>query len=130
MSSAYNPLSKIIPDDYAAGLCPTCNRRLTAGCEHSQTDEAQEWLCAQIVAETLSDDDIRDLIQYIAAEYNVTAEIVTDTYLNTRRVLRQMEPPTAGAQTEASYGTLDLSQVEAEHADWLDQKRTEEDARY
>lgn len=90
MSSAYNPLSKIVPDDYAAGLCPTCNRRLTAGCEHSQTTEAQEWLAATIAAEQQAH-DARVTIAQIAARNGVTAEIVTDTYLNTRRVMRQME---------------------------------------
>lgn len=51
MSYGYNSLNDIEIDDLKIGLCPVCNKRLTAECGHSTTIESQEWLAAHIVAE-------------------------------------------------------------------------------
>ena len=52
--SAYNSLSEIEVNDLKIGLCPICNKRLTAECEH-RTEESEIWLAAHILAEqTLS----------------------------------------------------------------------------
>ena len=38
--------------DYPAlGMCDTCGKRFTQGCEHSNTLEAQQWLAAHLAAE-------------------------------------------------------------------------------
>lgn len=38
--------------DYPAlGMCDTCGKRFTQGCEHSNTLEAQKWLAAHLAAE-------------------------------------------------------------------------------
>lgn len=38
--------------DYPAlGMCDTCGKRFTQGCEHSNTLEAQQWLAAYLAAE-------------------------------------------------------------------------------
>jgi len=38
--------------DYPAlGMCDTCGKRFTQGCEHSNTLEAQRWLAAHLAAE-------------------------------------------------------------------------------
>ena len=50
MTSAYNPLNNKQVNDLSIGLCPVCNARLTAECEH-RTQESEEWLAAYIVAE-------------------------------------------------------------------------------
>ena len=50
MTSAYNSLNKKQVNDLSIGLCPICNARLTAECEH-RTQESEEWLAAYIVAE-------------------------------------------------------------------------------
>ena len=49
--TAYNGLNAHEIDLYEIGVCPTCGRRLTAECEHIDTQEAQEWMAAVIVAE-------------------------------------------------------------------------------
>lgn len=51
MPYGYNSLNDTEIDDMKIGLCPICNKRLTAECEHSTTIESQEWLAAHIVAE-------------------------------------------------------------------------------
>ena len=51
MSYGYNSLNDTEIDDLKIGLCPVCNKRLTAECGHSTTIESQEWLAAHIVAE-------------------------------------------------------------------------------
>lgn len=39
--------------DYPAlGMCGICGKRFTQGCEHSNTQEAQEWLAAYAAVET------------------------------------------------------------------------------
>jgi len=57
--------------DYPAlGMCEVCGIRFTQGCEHSNTDEAQEWLAAHIVAEqtiSITDEDANDISNLIAA---------------------------------------------------------------
>ncbi len=51
MPYGYNSLNDTEIDDMKIGLCPICNKRLTAECGHSTTIESQEWLAAHIVAE-------------------------------------------------------------------------------
>jgi len=51
MPYGYNSLNDTEIDDIKIGLCPVCNKRLTAECGHSTTIESQEWLAAHIVAE-------------------------------------------------------------------------------
>jgi RNA polymerase subunit RPABC4/transcription elongation factor Spt4 len=51
MPKGYNSLNDMKTNPYEIGICPICSVRLTHGCEHSQTQTAQEWLAAVIVAE-------------------------------------------------------------------------------
>ena len=51
MPKGYNSLNDLKTNPYEIGICPICSIRLTHGCEHSQTQLAQEWLAAVIVAE-------------------------------------------------------------------------------
>ena len=51
MPKGYNSLNDIKTNPYEIGICPICSVRLTHGCEHSQSQLAQEWLAAVIVAE-------------------------------------------------------------------------------
>jgi hypothetical protein len=51
MPKGYNSINDIKTNSYEIGICPICSIRLTHGCEHSQTQLAQEWLAAVIVAE-------------------------------------------------------------------------------
>ena len=50
MPYGYNSLNDTEIDDLKIGLCPVCNKRLTAECGHSTTIESQEWLAAHPVA--------------------------------------------------------------------------------
>lgn len=46
--------------DYPAlGMCDTCGKRFTQGCEHSNTMEAQQWLAAYAATE-----QNRDNVEY------------------------------------------------------------------
>ena len=71
--------------DYPAlGMCDTCGKRFTQGCEHSNTIEAQEWLAAHIVAEqtiSITDEDANDISNLIAT---AEAEIFTDGFADER----------------------------------------------
>ena len=51
MPKGYNSLNDVKTNPYEIGICPICSVRLTHGCEHSQSQLAQEWLAAVIVAE-------------------------------------------------------------------------------
>jgi hypothetical protein len=48
--AGYNPLSTVKINDFEIGICPVCNRRLTAECEH-RSEESELWYAAQILAE-------------------------------------------------------------------------------
>ena len=55
MPKGYNSLNDMKVDDRSLGICPVCNMRLTAECEHvMQDEESQMWLAAYIVAEQLN----------------------------------------------------------------------------
>lgn len=58
--------------DYAKlGMCPVCAIRFTHGCEHSNTQEAQEWLAAYAVSEQIGADGVDEFIGYIAKPHPV-----------------------------------------------------------
>lgn len=40
------------------------------------------------------------------------------------------EPQDVGTATAAVFGDLDIAEWNAQHADWLDEKRTQEDCRF
>ena len=85
-------------------------------------------------ASQLTDDEKIALLECVAAiELDPAHIAVAPQYLNTRRVMRRMDPPTAAAQTEAAYGTgrdpRSDAQIAAD-ADYNDLLRTQEDARH
>jgi len=105
MPRRYNYLATITPNDYAIGICPVCNIRLTHGCEHSQSDDYQEWLAAQVVCEVygeLSDTEARAL-------HDALVLCATDPLhiINTSLDWQATE-----VQVNAAYGEVDLSPVQ------------------
>lgn len=72
--------------DYPAlGMCDTCGIRFTQGCEHSNTQEAQEWLAAYIVAEqpiSITTEDANDISSLIAAAE--AGDVFTDSWCDER----------------------------------------------
>ena len=50
MAKSYNWLGAQKVNDLSIGLCPVCNRRLSAECEH-RTIESEEWYALHLVAD-------------------------------------------------------------------------------
>ena len=108
--NAYNGLNAHKVNHYEIGICPTCGKRLTAECEHMNTEQAQEWLAAKIAAEQGTNEaDVHDHIE--------SADILD--WLPVELTPKRLAVMDENWQAEAT----------AEHADWLDEQRTQEDAR-
>ena len=121
-------------DYLAIGACDICAVRLTSGCEHSNDENHQEWLAAHLVAEagSVNEDAFITLIAFAEA---------CDTVPNPAEIAFDLEAlPLAeqvAAEVENDSRWLDSDSVSeswqaeamAEHADWLDAKSTEENAR-
>ena len=104
--------------DYAKlGMCPVCGVRFTAGCEHSDTIEAQQWLAAYIVAEQLDDEDFSDMLLSLRQKENHPVD-------EAQKIEREIDTALDGEKPEW------MVEAEAEHADWKDNNRTMEEARF
>lgn len=50
MPKGYNSINDIKINDLELGMCPVCNRRLTAECEH-RDENSEEWYAAYLIVE-------------------------------------------------------------------------------
>lgn len=69
-------------DYLSLGMCDVCGVRLTRGCEHSNTQNAQEWLAAHIVAEQSKYSDMHpaDVAQEITPDPRNADQIELDRW--------------------------------------------------
>ena len=89
MPRRYNSLNDLLIDDLSIGLCPVCNERLTAECEH-RNEESEVYYAALALAEqTLADEkwkrkhaDPRTPEQIALEEWQAEWD---DTYNDTRQ---------------------------------------------
>ncbi len=102
MPYGYNSLNDFKLDLQEIGMCPICSVRLTHGCEHSQTQESQEWLAAVIVAEQELANEKYNFAHPITEAQQIERAIDATLHaedLGTRMIISGGEVLELGAQT-------------------------------